>query len=218
MGSSETSIAIAYEILSGKDVKEEDIRNAAPFFQAFSDSPNDAYLEALIRVWRHNPEIFFLVSLGNKLAGCMVIIPLQANYLQEWAEGLHQDDFDLCAFPEMTICDYKDSGMRSVLIELMAADPNCSRTEIISYLMDAFAGLLLDLAKKDIYINRVYTEAYNREGARLASFFGMQKQRETINGAIYQTAHTPDKLIAFFPEKFSELNELYFKKFHSFKF
>lgn len=205
-------------VITGERICAEDIKASVALFDSINDEEKATYAEKLTALFEQNSEIIFCVKHREEVIATLVLLPIETNFLNEWCEGKHESVFENLEFPAGIFRKYDTPGKYSLLFELLAVNPAYNRAEIIKNLMEAFGGKILEWARKSIFIEANYTEAYNREGERMAHFFGMEEVRKTTHGKIFKASATPEKLIAMLPNNLNEYNQYYFDYFGTYRF
>ncbi len=205
-------------VITGESICAEDIKASVALFDSINDEEKATYAEKLTALFEQNNEIIFCVKHREEVIATLVLLPIETNFLNEWCEGKHESVFENLEFPAGIFRKYDTPGKYSLLFELLAVNPAYNRVEIIKNVMEVFGEKILEWARKSIFIEANYTEAYNREGERIAHFFGMEEVRKTTYGKIFKASATPEKLIAMLPNNLNEYNQYYFDYFGTYRF
>lgn len=205
-------------VITGELICAADIKASVELFDSINDEEKATYAERLTALFEQNSEIIFCVKHREEVIATLVLLPIETSFLNEWCEGKHESAFENLEFPTGIFRKYDTPGKYSLLFELLAVNPAYNRAEIIKNLMEVFGGKILEWARKSIFIEANYTEAYNREGERMAHFFGMEEVRKTTHGKIFKASATPEKLIAMLPNNLNEYNQYYFDYFGTYRF
>ena len=208
------------KVLQGKEVDIEIIEKSLRVFKLyFGDSdlgPSKEYLN----LHEHNPDMYYYAidPLTNEVVGNLEIIPFEENFLNEYENGFHDAEFLDGSYPIDKIPQYRIPGIYSIVVELIAIDPQYKGYRaVLRKLLSTFVSKLLSLTQDDIFIRNIYTDVYTKEGEKLTIYFGFKKVRKSIDGHLYKMSLLPPEFISLFPSNVKMLKEVYSDRFEQYQ-
>ena len=206
------------KVYQGFEITEPDIYNAVDLIESVEPGWSEVYIKGLLEIFKHFKDPFIMVKNDEEPIGFFVVLVVEKFFISEWCAGKHNHEFLYLEFPDGTLLHPQPDTFLHVLIELIAIKPGWDTFAVMPIMMSKFAKYIQSLAAQNCFIEKVYSEAFSKKGQRLASFFGLEKVRDTEYGTLYASGSTPEKFTRLFPADFQKLNELYAQKFNTYKF
>ncbi len=205
-------------ILQASEITARDLHESIHLLESVEPGWSEVYLNGLLNIFKEFKEPFIMAKYEDEPIGLFVVLPIDTDYISEWCEGKHDHEFLYLDFPEGKVIHPKPDSLVHALIELIAIKPGLDTFTVLPKMVEKFASYIQSLANQSCFIEKVYSEAFSKQGHRLASFFGLHKIRDTEFGTLYGSGTTPDKFIRLFPSEFESLNKVYRQKFQVPKF
>ncbi|MEK0338019.1 MAG: TIR domain-containing protein, partial [Nitrosopumilus sp.] len=208
------------KILQGKDLDLEIIEKSLRVYKIYFGESDLGPSKEYLNLHEHNPDMYYYAidPLTNEIVGNLEIIPFDEKYLEEYEGGMHDAEFLDGSYSIDKIQQYKIPGIYSIVVELIAIDPQYKGYRaVLRKLLTTFVNKLLFLAQDDIFIRNIYTDIYTNEGEKLATHFGFKKVRKTIDGHLYKMSLLPPEFISQFPTNVKMLKEVYSDRFEQYQ-
>lgn len=180
------------EIISGREVTADDIRQALMLDALAYDEIYHLEIETCLEWFKANPDIYFMAkeSDGGRVVAYINVSPVT----DECYERLKKGDFIDTGISADMILDYDMAAPYSMYFSSIVVHPQYQNSAVFMQLVNAVMQKFILLGEHGVYIKRMLADAVTDNGIKFCKLFGMNKVlASNHNSTLYEVCMIPPK-------------------------
>lgn len=179
-------------ILTGKQLSEDDIRQAVQLDALVYDDSNTVNIERCLEWFNVNPDIYVMAkeSSTGRIIAYVNICPVT----DECYERIKLGDFIDSKITSDMILGYDMPFPYSVYFCSIVVHPDYQNTEVFLKLFNSIISKFIYLGEHEVYVKRMVADAVTANGEKFCKLFGMEKVKGSDHhSTLYEISMIPPK-------------------------